>query len=431
MGLASALYATVSALRGQSTAIANVSENIANSSTTAYKIRTISFQALVGDTGGGGNSGGGVLTRTSQAVSSLGQITTTGVSTNIAIKGQGFFVVSSALTNRPAAFTFSRNGNFSTDSGGNLISDEGYYLMGQVTDNQGVVTATNTSNLNSLVPINVAAVQGAASATTAVTEKMNLPADAAVGDSFTTSFEVFDSQGVSSTVTQTFAKTAANGWTMTLSQPEYTNNPGVQSGTLAAPLTYAFTFNGDGSLATPATSPALSINFSIPTLTATGANTSAITLNIGTAGDTDGITQFAANSTNPQIEIAGITSNGVRFGKLTSIEINDSGLVTAVFDNGLRQPMFQVPIATFPNPNGLRQINGSIYDENQDAGIMSLQNPGSGSAGALVSKALESSATDISEEFNKLIVAQQAYSASAQIITAVRTLNDTLNQAIR
>ncbi len=428
-GLASALNATVSALRGQSSAISAVSENIANSSTTAYKIRTISFQALIGDSTGA--SGGGVLARTGQSVSQVGQITTTGIASNIAIKGQGFFVVSSNLTNQPAAYNFSRNGNFSTDAGGNLVNDEGYYLLGQATSNLGVVLATNPSNLNSLAPINVASVQGAASATTLVGQKMNLPADAAIGDAFTTSFEVFDSQGVSSTLTQTFTKTAANSWTMALGQPKYTSNPTVQSGTLAAPLTYAFTFNGDGSLATPATSPALSIDFSIPALTATGANTSAVTLNVGTPNFTDGVTQFASNSTNPGIEISSITGNGVRFGRLTSIEINDAGLVTAVFDNGLRQPVFQVPVATFPNPNGLRQVNGSVYDENQDAGIMSLQRPNTGNAGSLVSKALEGSATDISEEFNKLIVAQQAYSAAAQIITAVRTLSDTLNQAIR
>ena len=102
-----------------------------------------------------------------------------------------------------------------------------------------------------------------------------------------------------------------------------------------------------------------------------------------------------------------------------------------MFDNGLRQPVYQIPIATFPNPNGLTQVAGSVYDENQLAGILNLQKPTVGNAGAIVSKALEGSATDISEEFNKLIVAQQAYSAAAQIITTVRNLNDTLNQAIR
>lgn len=427
MGLASALNATVGALRGNSAVISAVSQNIANASTTAYKIRTISFQELVGDS----STGGGVLYHAEQNVEKLGQITTTSVGTNIALKGGGFFVVSNSLTSRPAGFGFSRNGSFSTDGGGNLINNEGYYLLGQPTNSSGVVTATNASDLNSLTPINVTAVQGAASATSLVTEKLNLPADATIGQVFTTSFELFDSLGVSSTITQTFTKTAANAWTMTLSQPFYTNNSSVQSGSLAAPLGYALTFNGDGSLLTPASSPSLSVDFSIPALTATGANASTVSLFVGTAGATDGITQFASNSTTPSLEISGITGNGVRFGKLTSIEIADTGLVTAVFDNGLRQPVYQIPIATFPNPDGLTQSNGSVYNENQEAGILSLQQPNVGNAGQIVPGALEESSTDISEEFNKLIVAQQAYSAAAQIITAVRTLNDTLNQAIR
>lgn len=425
MGLATALNATVGALRAQSSAISAVSENIANSSTTAYKIRTVNFQALVGSNGNGGDSGGGVISRTSQNIRQAGQITTTGVSTNVAIKGDGFFVVSDNLANKPSGYAYSRNGNFQTDASGYLVNDEGYYLLGQLTNSLGVVTATNATDLNSLGPINVNAVQGAASATTAVNEKINLPADAPTGTVLTSSFEIFDSLGVSSTVKQTWTKTGANAWTMALTNPALTSNMATTSGTIS-PTSVNFTFNGDGSLLTPATSPNLTV-----TGFTTGANNGAITLGIGTAGLTDGITQFASNTSTPGIEISGITGNGVRFGKLTSVEIADSGIVTAVFDNGLRQPVYQIPIATFPNPNGLTQVNGSVYDENQLAGILNLQLPTVGNAGSIVSKGLEGSNTDISEEFNKLIVAQQAYSAAAQIITTVRNLNDTLNQAIR
>jgi flagellar hook protein FlgE len=425
MGLASALNATVGALRAQSNQISAVSENIANSSTTAYKIRTVNFQALVGDTGNGNSSGGGVISKTAQNIRQSGPISTTGISTNVAIKGDGFFVVSDNLNNKPAAYTYSRNGNFQTDAAGYLVNDEGYYLLGQVTDNLGVVTASNSTDLNSVGPVNVNAIQGAASPTTAVNEKLNLPADAPIGGAYTSSFEAFDSLGVSHTVTQTWTKTAANAWTLTLANPVLSSNLATTSGTIS-PTTINFTFNGNGSLLTPATSPTIAI-----TGFSTGANNSSIAFGVGTAGLTDGITQFASNTATPGIEIASITGNGVRFGKLTSVEIADSGLVTAVFDNGLRQPVYQIPVATFPNPNGLTQVNGSVYDENQLAGVLNLQKPTVGNAGSLVSKALEGSNTDISEEFNKLIVAQQAYSAAAQIITTVRTLNDTLNQAIR
>ena len=425
MGLASALNSTVSALRAQSTAIAAVSENISNSDTTAYKIRQVTFESLVGDTSNSNTTGGGVLSKTSQIITQSGEITTTGVSTNVAISGSGFFVVTGNLSNKAAAYTYTRNGDFSTDSTGNLVNNEGSYLLGQTTNNQGVVTATNANDLNSLVPINVSAIQGAASPTKTVTEKINLPADAPIGSLYTSSFELFDSLGISNTVNQTWTKTASNAWTMTLSNPVLTTNPATVTGTMST-TSFNFTFNGDGSLKTVSPSPgALTVTFA-----GTGANTSTLAVDVGTPGLTDGVTQFSSNSATPSLEISSITGDGVRFGKLTGIDIADSGLVTAVFDNGLRQPVYQIPVATFPNANGLQQVSGSVYAASQLAGVLTLQDPNVGSAGSLVSKALEGSNTDISEEFNKLIVAQQAYSAAAQIITTVKTLSDALNRVI-
>jgi flagellar hook protein FlgE len=424
MSLSSALNSSVSALRSQSAQLAAVSENIANSSTTAYKTKSVNFQSLV--TGSGNSTGGGVLYSTVQNVAMAGQITVTGVSTNVAIKGNGFFVVSDNLQNRPSAYNYSRNGNFTTDKSGYLVNDEGYYLLGQRTDENGVVTAANKNDLNSLEPINVNAIRGTAKATTTTSLNLNLPADAVVGATFTSAMEVFDSLGVSHTVTQTWEKTASNAWTLSLSNPSLTVDSTSVSGTLS-PSSIDIVFNGDGSLASTSPSP---ITLAI-TGYSSGANDSAIALDLGTVGQTDGLTQFSSNTSTPGIEIDSISGDGVRYGTLSSIEIDDAGLVTAVFDNGLRQSVYQIPIATFANPNALTHINGSIYDENQNAGAVVIQLPGVGSAGTLVAEALEESTTDTSEEFNKMIVAQQAYSAAAQVISTVSTMYDTLLQAVR
>lgn len=424
MSLTSALNSSVSGLRAQGAAIAAVSENIANASTTAYKIKTINFQALV--TGSGKTASGGVLFSQAQNVNVTGQITSTSVDTNIAIKGGGFFIVSDDLDNRPSAYNYSRNGNFATDKNGYLVNDEGYFLLGQSTDENGVVTATNSSDLNSLRPVNINAIQGAAAETQNITEKLNLPADALVGDAYTNSVEVFDSLGVSNTVDQTWTKTAANTWTLSIGDPYLTTDSTVTTA-VSTPNSFTFTFNGDGSLA--GTVPASTdVVFSAFT---TGANDSTVSFDFGTVGSTDGITQFSSNTVTPDLEISEISGDGVRFGTLSSIEINDSGIVTAVFDNGLRQAIFQIPIATFKNPNGLTHVNGSIYDENQNAGNYTLQSPGGGSSGTIVASALEESMTDTSEEFNKMIIAQQAYSAAAQIVTTVKSMYDTLTQAVR
>jgi flagellar hook protein FlgE len=198
MSLNGALNAAVSGLRAQSAAVAAVSENIANASTTAYKTREISFTSLV--TGVGTRAGGSVIYETTQDVRKQGSIEATDTSTNVAINGNGFFVVSDQVDNQPSAYTYSRNGSFSTDEAGYLINSEGYYLLGQPTDDQGAVISTSANDLNSLTPIDVNSISGTAQATTDIRFDMNLPGDAAIGDTYNNSFEIFDALGVSHTV---------------------------------------------------------------------------------------------------------------------------------------------------------------------------------------------------------------------------------------
>ena len=183
MSLGSALNGAVSGLKGQSAAIAAVSENIANASTTAYKKREINFESLVTSSGAASSInqvGGGVLYNTSQNITQQGLIQNTGKSTNIAINGQGFFVVSDDPNNQPSGYTYTRNGDFTTDKNGLLINNEGMILMGQRTNETGDVTAANASDLNSLVPVDLNTISGTAGATSEVEMDMNLPADAPI-----------------------------------------------------------------------------------------------------------------------------------------------------------------------------------------------------------------------------------------------------------
>lgn len=434
MSLNSALNASVTGLRAQGAAISAVSENIANASTTAYKTRGIAFQSLVtGNRTSQGATSGGVLFDTYQNISSQGLIQATDSGTDIAINGNGFFVVTDDVLAQPSGFTYTRNGNFKTDADGFLINNEGYYLLGQRTDDQGNVISTSSSDLNSLEPIDVNSISGTAQATSEVRFDMNLPADAANGDTFGNSIEVFDALGVSHTVGITWTKVAANSWTATFATPIQTGT-GLPSATLDTDTvtagnqnTIAVTFNGDGSVAsfTPAVP-----NIALTAFT-TGANPSSINLDLGTVGLTNGLTQFSSNTTVPNLEIFLIDQDGVRFGQLSNITISDTGLVTAAFENGVRLPVFQVPIATFPNPNGLTHINGTVYDENEAAGNYNLRLPGQGNAGSIVASSLEQSTTDTSEEFNKMIISQQAYSSAAQVISTVDDMFQELISAVR
>lgn len=465
MSLGSALNAAVSGLQGQGAAIAAVSENIANASTTAYKKREVSFQSLVtGSTSGSSVNalGGGVTFTTNQNMTEQGLVQNTGVSTNIAINGSGFFVVTQDPNNQPSGYTYTRNGAFKTNEDGLLINNEGSILLGQRTDENGNVTAANNSDLNSLEPVDLNTISGTAGSTERVSMEMNLPADSTTyvfpaGPEYVTAHEMFDELGLSHTVEQTWRKTGINTWVVEFNNPYQTNlgsgsgDTGVldlDSTAAGTQNTLEITFNGDGSIDTIATgvwdavgnafdgtggtptAPAQPFDISVTGLT-TGADDITYNMNFGTSGLFDGLTQFASNTDTPDIEISTIEQDGVRFGQLSGVEIDGEGIVTALFDNGVRRPIFQIPIATFPNPEGLTNVKGTIYDENENAGELNLRLPNEGNAGAIEATSIELSTVDTSDEFNKMIIAQQAYSSAAQILSTVDDMFETLIGAVR
>lgn len=438
MSLGIALNSAVSGLNAQSTAIAAVSENIANASTTAYKKREISFKSLITGSSitSSNNVGGGVTYSTSQYIEEQGLVQNTGKGTNIAISGQGFLVVTDDPNAQPSGYTYTRNGDFDTNEEGLLINNEGMILLGQRTDDQGVVTATNSNDLNSLEPIDLATISGTAGSTTGVELDINLPSDSglytgAPGDpEYTTAFEFFDALGTSHTIEATFRKTAPNTWDVVYADP-YETALGAGSGASGAGVagTDTIVFNGDGSIDTINGAAAQPFNLTVTGLTS-GANDITFELDLGTQNLFDGLTQFSSSTATPDIEISSIDQDGVRFGQLSGIEINNEGIVTALFDNGVRRPIYQIPVATFPNPDGLINTKGTVYDENERAGNVNLRAPGEGNAGELVSTSLELSTVDTSEEFNKMIVAQQAYSSAAQVVSTVDELFQTLIGAV-
>jgi flagellar hook protein FlgE len=420
MSLSSALSSAVSGLNAQSVALSNISKNIANASTTAYKTSDTNFETMLAGSSGS-DIAGGVIASTAQNLSQLGQTSSTTTPTNIALQTQGFFVVGSSADSTASDFNFTRDGSFAKDSAGNLVNDAGDYLMGFATDSSGSVIVSNTSDLSNLQPINLNKIGGTAKATTQINLTANLPADAAVGASFSTSMPMDDSLGVSHTIDQTWTKTAANTWTLALSNP--TANGTTPSGTIS-PSSVTVSFDTNGVLASTSPSP---IDLAVTGLT-TGAADSNITLNLGTIGKTDGVTQFASTSSTIGIENPTFTQDGAIYGQLTGVTIDSAGLVTASFDNGVKLPVYQIPIATFPNPNGLTSISGTTYGSNQAAGNVSLHIP---TDGDIQPEALEGSTTDIAGEFNRMIVAQQAYSAASQVVTTVKSMFDTLSQAMR
>jgi flagellar hook protein FlgE len=421
MSLSGALSSAVSALSAQSQAIAMVGDNLANSSTTGYKTTSASFAQLVANNSSSSYSSGGVLVSSRSNISEQGLLTATSTSTNLAISGSGFFAVSTSADSNNVYYT--RDGAFETDSSGYLVNN-GNYLLGWRTDASGNVVGGESTG--SLTTIDTDIVSSTAAPTTSVAIQANLPSDAAGNATFTTDLQVYDPLGTAQSIEVTWTKTDANTWTASFGNPSQATGDGSDSGTVTS-SDITVTFNGDGSLASTSPSPA--------TLTisgwTTGASDSAITLDLGTAGKADGLTQYSSGAETPTMSLNGITSDGMAFGSLTGVSIGDDGVVSASYTNGQTIAIYKIPVATFANANGLETITGGLYTETNASGSATLHEAGTGGAGDIKGGELESSTTDSSAEFSTMIAAQQAYSSSAQVITAVNKMFDTLLSAMR
>lgn len=415
MSLYGALFAGVSGLGAQANAIGIISDNIANVNTVGYKGITTRFSSLVtAEAAVTQHSPGGVLSKAFSYVDRQGLLQGSLSATDLAIIGEGFFVVQEDSSGTVGnEFLFTRAGSFTSDKDGNLLNAAGYYLQGyDLSVNPSPPPSAST--LSNLTTVNVSNLSGSATPTTTIGLDLNLPSTATVGDVFTVTTQVFDSLGNAHDFDIDFTKGAvANNWTFAAVDPTIS---GVTTGTAAGAGTLAF--NTDGTPATITIGTAFAV-----TAWTTGAANSALTLDLGTVGTNDGLTQFASDFT-----ISQISQDGVRFGTFTGITIDEEGVVTAVFDNGQQRDIYQLPLASFPNPNALQAVDGNVFNQTGNSGTFLLNLVGNGGAGSIQPSALESSTVDLATEFTNMIVTQRAYSANARVIT---TADQMLEELIR
>ncbi|MCH8685884.1 flagellar hook protein FlgE [Pedomonas mirosovicensis] len=439
MSLYAALYSGTSGLAANSSALGIISDNITNVNTIGYKAADAEFMTLVTESSNYGSySPGGVAARARSLIGAQGLLQTSTSATDLAIDGNGFFVVRPDLGLSDDVY-FTRAGSFRPDPQGYLQNTAGMYLMGWPLDASG--DYVDNGDVNVLSPINIASLTGTAEATTSAKIRANLQssqepypatatpayttgslADGTIKAHFSKTVKVYDSQGSSHNITMSFLKTEnPNEWAVELhgDTAEVLNGtpPGVvASGTI--------TFNEDGSLNLGASTAALfqPVDFDW----ANGASDSQITFNFGTDGQADGLTQFDSTSTM-------ISSNidGAVFGNVTGVSVGKDGVVTALFDNGLTRAVYKLPIATFQNPEGLQSVQGNAFARTDYSGDFELVGSGTGGAGQVSPKTLEASTVDLAKEFTKLITTQRAYSASARIITTADEMLTELNQLKR
>jgi flagellar hook protein FlgE len=395
----------LSGLSAASSALDVTSNNIANANTTGFKNSQAEFADVYASGAVNLNTstgGEGVRVVTAAQQFTQGDISTTSSPLDMAINGNGFFTM-----NSPSGVVYTRNGQFSEDQNGNVISSTGQFLQVYPP------LANGTFNTGALQDLNLETGQSAPVATSTGTVILNLPSNDKVPTatpfdptnpntySQSTSTTVYDSLGNSYPATYYFSQTATPGlWNVNM----------TVNGT-AVGGTQTLQFSSTGAVTTPANGNLTFAGFN-PT---DGALPMSMTFNFTQS------TQFGT-----QFGVSSIIQNGFTTGQLSTVSIDPTGVVSAVYTNGRSTQLGQLAIANFPNPQGLQQLGNTNWAQTFSSGTVVQGTAGSAGFGSIQSSSLESSNVDLTTELVSMITEQRAFQANAQVITTADQLSQTV-----
>ena len=460
MSINSAMLAGVSGLVSNSSALAAISDNIANVNTTAYKRNQVNFANVVtAQAVKGRYSAGGVQAVTRQFVGQQGLITSASSPTDLGISGDGFFVVTQKANGLTAADNraFTRSGSFSVDADGFMVNDAKLYLQGWPVEDDGTMDI-NPSDLTKLEPINVknlgAAVRPTANvAINANVDKRlptaqvdltaydpNVQATSMAGYSdgqntiykpdFTIEMNVIDSTGGSHKIAMSMIHDPAvtNEFRAEIyTIPGSDIGDGTTSGLITSG-TVRFTANGQFDKANSTLFGALDADPQIVLGDSDGGASPAWATALGITGQTINFDFDRLASRPGTSSVTQVNSDGASVGNVVGVEVDENGVVSAIFDNSEIRQVAKIALATFPNPDGLTPVSGNAYRPTIQSGEFVLKEPTVAGAGQIAASTLEASTVDLSAEFTGLISTQKAYSASSKIITtADQMLEELIN----
>lgn len=430
MTISSSLNAGVAGLTANATRLATISDNISNSATFGYKQMEADFHSMVISSTGGTYSAGGVRSTTQRLIDERGALVATSNPTDLAVRGRGFLPVASssdvASGNGQSQMLLTTTGSFRTDSEGYLRTEAGLTLLGWPAETDGTVPTFPRDTADGLEPVQINVNQFSGEPTTRVDLGVNLPATSteagAPGDNQALSVEYYDNMGTSQNLEIEFSPTVpgtgtSDEWTMTISDSA---TPGVVIGEYT--LTFDDSRSAGGALASVA---AVSGGPYDPATGEVEVNVAGgpMTLDIGTIGTSAGLTQLS-DSFAP----VSISKDGTPVGNMTSVEVDSNGMVHAFFDTGITRTIYQIPLVSLPNPNGMVALDQQTYQPSPESGSFFLWDASDGPTGDIVSSALEESTTDVAGELTSMIETQRAYTSNAKVIQTVdEMLQETAN----
>jgi flagellar hook protein FlgE len=395
-----------SGMNAQSNKLSTVADNIANVNTTGYKRAATEFSSLILKSGTGNYNSGSVETHVRYAISDPGTLNFTTSATDLAIQGNGFFVV----TDAGGSPFLTRAGSFVPDGQGNLVNASGFYLMGYNVKNGPPSVVAN--GVTGLEVVNVAQTALQGNPSTKATVSANLDSNAAITagpPAYTskTSIVTYDNIGNKVTLDVYMFKTAANTWDVQAYDNAASTAGGFpySSGPLDSDtFTFDVTATGKGKL--DAASPT-SLTFTIP-------GGSAFTL------DLSAMTQVASDfAFKPTVD-------GNAPSSIDKVEVDTDGTMYAIYNDGTRLATYKIPLATVPSPDNLVPEVGNVYSIGIDSGNMQVDFASNSGLGIVKSEALEASNVDLANELTAMIESQRGYTANSKVFQTGADLLDVL-----
>ncbi len=394
------MYAAVSGLRSHQTMMDVVGNNIANVNTHGFKKSQTIFQDVLSQTLNGAGAPTEELGGTNPAQVGLGarvatiaqnmaqgSLQVTGRDLDMAIEGDGFFMVDVG-----GEELFTRAGAFFIEADGRLVASNGGLVQGWPADANGdISTAASPGAIRIWTGDQITPVQ-----TSEINLGGNLPGDAPVGDVQYGGLNIFDAQGNAIALDVSFTKTDDDEWTVAATY-----------GDAATPITLTdnvISFDVNGEIAAPA-------DFNVNIAAGQIPDVGAIDITIGGAEERR-ITQFGGSPS-----VTATFQNGSTTGTLQSVSVGRDGVIVGVYSNGLVQPIAQVAIAAFANPEGLERVSGSNWRASTNSGLAQVGAVGTGGRGIMAPGTLEMSNVDLAEEFTTLIRSQRGFQANSRVVT--------------